>query len=172
MFNNCKTYLQKLLPKRKLNAAQLWQQLGREAGSAYWFVAYPVHLVLQRDTFSLASPVPLQVEAAEAIALTDALNTHFNEDGVEFFWQDEYWFLKLKAHPNIHNFSPQQALNQDISRFLPTGAGARAWAAFQNEVQMLLFTHAVNQARDVRHLPIINSIWCDNGGQFESTHAN
>jgi len=161
------TFLKTLFQPKQINAAIAWQQLGNEAGGYYWFYAAPVHLVLQRDSFSLATPAPLPLEADEIEALTSALNQHFNQNNRQFFWQDTIWFLRLETNPNVQTSAPEGAVNKDINTFLPTGEGAMQWAKFTNEVQMLLFDHAVNIAREAKKLPAINSIWCYGGGQME-----
>lgn len=153
------------LPSKKANAALAWQQAGNVAGNAYWLFVAPVHLVLQRDSFSLAAPVPLPLEDEEVYVLTAMLNKHFSSDGMQFFWHKGTWFLRLENNPNIQTIAPQVSINKNINAYLPTGAGALQWAKFQNEVQMLLFEHPVNQARDTKRLPVINSVWCYGGGQ-------
>lgn len=163
-------FFKNLFQSQTLNAAQTWQQAGNDAGSAYWLFAAPVHLVLQRDSFSLAEPAPLLLESGEVESLTQALNQHFASDSMQFFWHENTWFLSLQHHPQINTFTPQQAINKDINAFLPTGAGATAWASFQNELQMLLFEHPINQAREAKRLPAINSIWCYGGGQIETNN--
>jgi hypothetical protein len=160
-------FLQKIFQRKIPNAAIAWQQAGNETRSAFWLYAAPVHLVLQRDSFSLAEPVPLLLESNEYEALTIALNQHFSQDNMQFFCHENIWFLRLEQNPNITTHAPQAALNKDISAYLPTGEGAMQWASFSNEIQMLLFEHPVNQARESRRLPIINSIWCYGGGQME-----
>ena len=159
-------FLKNLFQPKIANAAIAWQQAGNEAGSAYWLYAAPVHLVLQRDTFSLAAPVPLALESEESAALTAALNKHFATDAKQFFWHENTWFLRLDANPNIQTTAPQAALNKNISAYLPTGEGATKWAGFQNELQMLLFDHPVNLAREAKRLPAINSVWCYGLGQL------
>ena len=77
-------FIKKLLLGQKPNAAKAWQTSGQEAGNAYWLYAAPVHLVLQRDSFSLSDPVPLLLEKAEIELLTSALNQHFLADGKQF----------------------------------------------------------------------------------------
>lgn len=159
------SFFKNLFKPTSANAAQAWQQAGNHAGSAYWLYAAPVHLVLQRDSFSLAAPAPLPLERAEIDALTAALNKHFEADDLKFFWHEKQWFLRLENNPNIQTSAPEAALNKDISAFLPTGEGAIKWAQFTNEIQMLLFEHPINQAREAKRLPVINSIWCHAGGQ-------
>lgn len=152
--------LKKLFQPKILNAALAWQQVGNQAGNAFWLYALPVHLVLQRDSFSLASPVPLPLENDEIDALTALFNEHFAADSKSFFWREDKWFLRLQVNPNIQTSAPQAAINKDISAYLPTGEGALRWASFSNEIQMLLFEHPINQAREAKGQLAINSIWC------------
>ncbi len=154
------SFIKKLLQPKLLNAALAWQQLGNDAGSGYWQYAAPVHLVLQRDTFSLVAPVPLPLALEEISVLTSTLNKHFEADNLEFFWHEEQWFLRLESNPNIQTNPPEKAINKDIDVFLPTGEGAIKWASFTNELQMLLFEHPINQVREAKGLPAVNSIWC------------
>lgn len=153
-----------LVKPTKPNAAVAWLQAGNQVEGGFWLYATPVHLVLQRDTFSLAEPVPLPLENDEIEALTHTLNQHFAQDYMQFFWHESVWFLRLEANPNINTIAPENAINQDMNAYLPTGEGAMRWAKFQNEVQMLLFDHPVNLARENKRLPAMNSIWCDGGG--------
>jgi hypothetical protein len=160
-------YLKKFFSPPTPNAALSWQQAGNEAGSAYWLYATPVHLVLQRDSFSLAEPAPLPLEKDEIDALTSAFNKHFGLDEAQFFWQENRWFLRLENNPNIQTTPLEIAINKDVRAYLPKGEGATQWASFTNEIQMLLFEHPVNQAREEKRLPVINSIWCYGLGQIE-----
>lgn len=168
------SFIKKIFQPKLINAALAWQQLGNDAGNAYWLYAAPVHLVLQRDTYSLSAPVPLPLEPEEIDALTEALNKHFEAESLKFFWHQNQWFLRLANNPGIQTTLPENIINKDIDAFLPKGEGATQWAAFINELQMLLFTHPVNQAREARNLPVVNSVWCYGGGLMErnTSHAN
>jgi hypothetical protein len=161
------SFLKNLFQPKLINAALAWQQLGNETQGAYWLYAAPMHLALQRDTFSLAGVLTLMPE--ESAALTAALNKHFSfddnsPDNLQFFWHQDKWFLRLNNNPNITTHAPQAALNKAVGTYLPAGEGAMQWAAFTNELQMLLFEHPINQAREARGLPAVNSIWCYGGG--------
>ena len=166
-------FFKNLLRLKIPNAAIAWASIQNKAGNqasnqdkhAYWLYATPVHLVLQRDTFSLAAPVPLSLDADEVDALTATLNQHFASDGFVFFWHKNTWFLSLPTNPHISTTAPKIAISRDISAYLPVGEGAIKWASFTNEIQMLLFEHPVNLAREAKKLPAINSIWCYGGGQ-------
>jgi len=158
-------FLQKIFQRKTPNAAEAWQLAGYQTESAYWLYAAPVHLVLQRDSFSLAAPAPLPLEKDEIEALTNAFNQHFGADGMRFFWHENTWFLSLQYDPQITTFMPQAAINRDVEAFLPTGNGTIKWARFQNEIQMLLFEHPVNEVREAKHMPVINSLWCYGVGE-------
>jgi hypothetical protein len=156
------SFFKNLFKPKLINAALAWQQFGNEAQGAYWLYAAPVHLALQRDTFSLAGVLTLMPE--ESAALTAALDKHFASEGKLFFWHQDKWFLRLNSNPNITTHAPKAALNKAFGAYLPAGEGAMQWAAFTNEVQMLLFEHPINQAREAKNLPVVNSIWCYGGG--------
>lgn len=159
------SFLKKLFKAKLTNAAIAYNQAGFDAGNYYWLYAAPVHLVLQRDTFSMSEPAPLLLEAIESDALTAELNKHFAGDNMQFFWHNNSWFLRCDNNPDITTHTPQAALNKAVGAYLPTGDGAIRWATFTNEVQMLLFEHPINTAREAKGLSAINSIWCYGGGQ-------
>ncbi len=167
-------FLKTLFSPKIPNAATAWAAIQSKAGneaSGFWLYAAPVHLLLQRDSFSLAAPVPLPLENHEIEALTNTFNQHFSQDKLQFFWHENLWFLRLETDPNIQTHAPEAALNQDVRAYAPTGEGAMQWAKFQNEVQMLLFEHPVNLSREAKKMPAMNSIWCYGGAQLEN-HAN
>src|SRR5690606_23623285 len=107
--------------------------------TGFFLFADPVHMVLQRDSFSLASPVPLPLAVEEAAGFQAVLNTHFATDGLEFLCgASGHWYLHLQERPQILTFPPALALNRDIRAYLPQGADAGSWRHLLNEVQMLL----------------------------------
>ena len=154
------SFLKNIFQPKSQNAAWVWQQAGNLTGNAFWMFALPVHLILQRDTYSLAEPAHLLLDDDEIKALSITLNAHFNCDGYEFFWHKNQWLLKMIKNPHIETKPPQLAVNKDIRGFLPTSKGAQNWASFINEVQMLLFEHPVNVARENGKKPTVNSLWC------------
>jgi hypothetical protein len=116
-------FLKNLFQAKNPNAAIAWQQVGNETGKGFWMFAAPVHLVLQRDSFSLAEPVPLPLESEEADALTATLNKHFEADDLKFFWHEKQWFLRLDSNPQSIKKSArfcQQARARCNGRNLPT----------------------------------------------------
>lgn len=143
---------------------------GLDVGDDYWLRADPVHLVLQRDSFSLSAPVPLPVTRTHAELVVACLNTHFNQDGLRFLIGNSgAWYVCLHKAPQIKTALPSVVVERNIFQFMPQGAAASTWNAYLNEVQMLLHEHAVNIARESAGEVAINSVWFSGGGCMPST---
>jgi hypothetical protein len=147
------------IPK-ETTAAAIWQATGNDISHAYWMYATPVNMQLGRDSYFLSDPSLLSVSQEESIALIECLNTHFVGLGYTFYLVNGIWLLGLNSNPRIITTHIKQVANQDIASHLPSGEGALLWNKLQNEIQMLLYTHPINQVRESRGVPTINSLWC------------
>jgi len=137
---------------------------GMEPGAAYWLRADPVHLRLQRDQLILHPDVP--VGADEAAQLCASLNAHFAGAGLRFSApHPQRWYLQLDAAPDMTTHPLAQVAGRNVHAYLPQGPDALRWHGVFNEIQMLLFEHAVNQAREARGELPINSVWLWGGGR-------
>jgi hypothetical protein len=150
---------------------------GLQVRQAYWLRADPVHLLLQRDSFSLSEPMPLKVERIQAEAILADLNRHFHAEGMHFMLGNSgAWYLRLDAVPQIQTKLPAVALDRNIYQYMPSGAESSKWLAYINEIQMLLHNHEVNHVRESAHLPAVNSVWFSGGGvmplQSQARNAN
>lgn len=139
---------------------------GGNPGGDFWLLAEPVHLQLQRDRLVLADAGNLDITQEEANSLTTALNEHFADEGLSFFpTRPGHWHLRL-THPPAHlkTHSLETAIGRNIRNILPSGPDGVRWHSILNETQMLLHRHPVNEAREQRDLPPVNSIWPWGGG--------
>lgn len=135
-----------------------------DPGASYWLCADPVYLHLQRDQLILQAGVSLTSD--EATQLCASLNAHFVEDGLRFFApHPQRWYLQLDAAPEMNTHHLAQVVGRDVNGYLPQGADALHWHGVFNEIQMLLFEHAVNQAREARGELPVNSVWLWGGGR-------
>ncbi len=133
-------------------------------GEAYWLRADPVHLSIQRDQLILQPDVHL--DAGEAAQLCASLNAHFNEEGLHFFApHPQRWYLQLEVAPEMATYPLAQVSGRNVHAYLPQGPGALHWHGVLNEIQMLLFEHAANQAREARGELPVNSVWLWGGGR-------
>jgi len=144
--------------------ASLAENIHPGVGADYWFHVDFVHFVLQRDYFTLADILPLA--AGEAADLVMSLNRHFAEDGLEFIQgaTSGRCYLRLPYDPGISTTQPEQVIGLETTSYMPRGAGAAKWNRLLNEMQMLMFEHPVNQAREQRGELAANSVWLSGGG--------
>ncbi|MDD5385037.1 MAG: hypothetical protein PHG89_09180 [Gallionella sp.] len=132
-------------------------------GEGCWLRADPVHLRLQRDQLVLLPDV--EVGAGEAAQLCVALNEYFVGQGMEFFTpHPQRWYVRVDRLPDIETVSLMQAAGCNVRGLLPKGAEAASWHRIFNEIQMLLFAHPVNEAREARGELPVNSLWLWGGG--------
>jgi len=131
-------------------------------GQGCWLRADPVHLDLQRDQLRLTG---VEMSSADAILFCAGLNAHFVNQGLEFFApHPQRWYVRLSTLPKIHTAPLSQVLGANVLGVLPTGEDALRWHQLFNEIQMLLFAHPVNQARELRGELSVNSVWLWGGG--------
>lgn len=123
-----------------------------------WLRADPVHVRLQREQVVLLPNVV--VSAEEATLFCASLNEHFNNQGIQFFApHPSRWYVRLDTLPEIISVPLSQAAGRNIHGNLPKGKDEKRWRQLFNEIQMLLFAHPVNEAREARCEVPVNSVW-------------
>ncbi len=143
---------------------------GLDVVDTFWLRADPVHLVLQRDCFSLDESVPLLVDATHAQSMVASLNQHFNQDGLTFLiGHSGAWYLRTEQALDIKTSLPSVVAGKNIHQFMPQGLDSSKLLAVLNEVQMLLFEHPANEARESVGELAVNSIWLSGGGKISQT---
>jgi hypothetical protein len=146
---------------------------GGEPKSDYWLQAEPVHIQLQRDRLVLIDAQHLALSAEEAASLTASLNQHFADDGLFLTaTRPGSWHLRLAKPPEIDTRPLAEVVGRDIRHFLPGGPEGQRWHGILNEIQMLLYTHQVNQAREQRGALTVNSVWPWGGGTLPASAAS
>ena len=138
---------------------------GGEAGTSYWLRADPVHLKVERNRLLLVDNALFDVTPEEAQTLAGLLNAHFAGFGLVFQARaPKRWYVSVPRAPQLVTRSPFEAAGKDVRQYLPSGADALAWHRMFNEAQMLLHEHAVNETREARGEPAVNSVWFWGGG--------
>lgn len=160
---------------RQFETGTLARALDAAAGlppAAAWLFADPVHVRIDRDRAVLADVGVMALDMDDATALAGSLNAHFAADGLRFHVPEPgRWLLALDAAPEA-TFSPLlDAVGDSIQDHLPQGARALEWSARLNEMQMLLYTHPVNDAREARGQLAVNSLWLWGDASAPTPHA-
>ncbi|WP_087735471.1 regulator [Paraburkholderia piptadeniae] len=137
---------------------------GGNPGDATWACVQPVHVRIAHDHLVLIDPASLELTDDDARTLLGVARPLIEELGVRIEApQPSRWYLSSEAFGTLAGASPLRASGRNIEIWLPheahTGERSRAWMKLQNEVQMAWFEHPVNEAREARGLPAVNSIW-------------
>lgn len=143
---------------------------GSEPGEACWARADPVHLRVMRDRLILVPGHALGVTVEEARALCEALNRHFHAEAAFEAVDPLRWCARLSGEASFDADCPLDAAGRDVDLARPAGRGEPQ--RLLNEVQMLLHSHAVNEAREARGEPAINSLWLWGAGRKPASAAS
>jgi hypothetical protein len=133
---------------------------GADPGVDCWGRADPIHLHLMRDRLIVAPGTALALSREEAEALVEQLNRHF----AGALWlkavEPDRWCARLDSHFAFAAAPSLEAAGRDVDVTLRIGGEAgKRWSTLLNEVQMLLHASPVNQAREARGKPAVNSLW-------------
>ena len=144
---------------------------GGTAGTDYWLRADPVHLRAMRDRLVLADSGVLEISRHEAEALAQSIANHFGAAFSPVPLHPERWYVRFSAAPQLLTTPVSNAVGRDINPLLPQGEDARTFRTLLNELQMLLFDHPVNLAREARGELPINSLWLWGGGHKPAAYS-
>ncbi len=137
---------------------------GRLAEETHWLRADPVHLGLMRDRIVLTDNRILDLTLQEASALATAIGQHFGEAFNPIPLHPHRWYVPFANPPRLTTNPPSVARGRSVEPLMPQGDDAMRFRTLLNELQMLLYTHPVNQARETRGDLPVNSVWLWGGG--------
>ena len=139
----------------------------------WWMRADPVHLHASANGLILTDAAELKLTPRDANALVAELMEIFTADGWLFkAAHAERWYLRPLIPPTIQTHALSDVIGRDIHPFLPHGKDAKAWHTIMNEIQILLHTSGVNQAREARGELPINSLWFWGAGRLPQIGRN
>ena len=153
-------------------AAQAAQRDGIEVGSQAWALLTPAHWLLGRDHVLLADPAALDLAEAESRALFDAVRPLFESEGFALAWGAPLrWYAAHDSLADLPCASLDRVIGRRIEAWLADTrhhAPGRLVQRLQSEVQMLLYPHPVNEVREARGLPAVNSFWLSGCGRYQA----
>ena len=115
---------------------------------------------------------PLYLYHDDAVTLIALLNRHFATDTIVFAApRPSTWFVRAATTPAIDTSPLDAVMGRAIYRHLAHGAEAKKWQRWQDEIQMLLHDHPVNQARETQGLAPVTGVWLWGGGRLADVAA-
>ncbi len=177
-------------------AAQRAVVLGLEhAQTQPWSFVTLCHSVVGNGSMTMEDPALLQVTEVESRQLLADMTPYFAEDGLTLHYlEPSLWLCSGEPLRAVRTASLDRVIGQDLAPWQPAqgqptaeptqgglapsrGSAAHAvasvWATnpaklrrLQNEMQMLLYTHTVNDARSQARIAAINSIFLHGIGEL------
>lgn len=166
-----------------------WQCLGQQAGSAPTPAASPTdplateaqawltpcHWQVGMDQVLLLDPASLALSDEASQALMAAVQPLFDADGLQLRWHDAlHWHVRGALLDDMPTASLERVTGQNLRHWLQAGApgnARRTFARLQSEVQMLLYHHPVNEAREARRQATVNAFWLHGAGRLRTATA-
>lgn len=149
-----------------------WQaaQDGIDTADLAWGLMTPVHWEVGADQVRLTHPAALQLDERASRELFDAVRPLFESEGWALIYgAPERWYAAHESLADLPTASLDRVIGRNVDAWLPTAPPGRLLRRLQNEVQMLLYTHPLNDQREAAgHLPV-NSFWLSGCGTRQPT---
>jgi hypothetical protein len=176
-------------------AAQRAAALGLEnAQNLTWSFVTLCHSVVGMGSMTMEDPVHLNVSEAESRQLFADMMPYFAEDGLTLHYlEPKRWLCSGEPLHAVRTASFDRVIGKNLSDWQPVdgqptaeppqgglapsggsaehavaSVGAQKLRRLQNEMQMLLYTHTVNDARSRSNTSVINSVYFHGNGQNET----
>ena len=140
-----------------------------------WAWVTPCHWAMGREHATLTDPAALGLSEADSRALMAAMQVYFNEDGITLHYAaPQRWLAAGELFRGLPTASLDRALGRSVDPWLPASTHTGSSAAgkklrrLQNEMQMLMYTHPINEARSAQRLLPVNSIWFSGTGDLSA----
>lgn len=133
---------------------------------------HPCHLDVGMTDMVMQPIEQLRLTDAESRELLTLLAPYFEQDGIALrFHSVGRWLALGQPFAALECASLARVQGRSINAFLPDAGEfpqQTKLMRLQAEVQMLLYTHPLNEARSSRGLPTVNSFWIDGAGLLDA----
>jgi hypothetical protein len=145
-----------------------WAALEAKANpNAGWAFITPCHWAMGREHATLTDPATLDMNEADSRTLLAAMQPYFATEGITLHYlQPTRWLAEGDAFISLPTASLDRVLGRNVDRWLPA---SRQIKLLQNEMQMLLYTHPVNDERAAKGQRSVNSFWLSGSGTLTET---
>jgi hypothetical protein len=138
---------------------------GIDTGDLAWALLTPVHWQLAADHVNLLDPSALALDETESRALLEALREIFESEGYALAYGAPLrWYVAHESLADLPCASLDRVIGRDVDLWLTDDARVQRVRRLQNEVQMLLYTHPINERREARGALPVNSFWLSGCG--------
>jgi hypothetical protein len=144
---------------------------GGGAGGQAWAWITPCHWHVAADHIVMKHPLELRLDGEDSQALLAAMQPYFAQDGIALeYHAPTRWLARGELFRGLATASLDRVLGRDIDDWVARAAAAAPLRRLQQEMQMLLYTHPVNDARLRGGLLPVNSFWASGSGALPAGH--
>ena len=130
-------------------------------GKAWAFITL-CHWAMGREHATMTDPATLDLEEEQSQTLLAAMQPYFSTEGITLHYlQPTRWLAKGDVFCSLPTASTDRVLGRNVDRWLPD---SKAIKLLQNEMQMLLYSHPVNDTRSSKGQRTVNSFWLSGSG--------
>jgi len=141
-----------------------------ETGSG-WGLLTPAHWHVGHDQVNLVDPALLELDEPEARTLHATLAPLFEDLGWKWHWAGPTrWYVSHPSLAELPTASIDRVIGRNVDLWLNDHPGVMLVRRLQSEVQMLLYVHPLNDAREARGALSVNSFWLSGTGPTQSAH--
>ena len=139
----------------------------QDAGTMPWAWLTPCHWEVGMDHVRMHAPAHLRLSPDHSRAMFDAMRPYFEEDGIALTWEaPDRWLAQGEVFLDLPCASLDRVVGRLVDDWLPRRSATGTLQRLQQEMQMLLYTHPVNEAREGQRLPTVNSFWVSGAGSL------
>ena len=130
-----------------------------------WGLMTPAHWHLGTEQISLIDPAGLMLDNATSRALFEAVAPLFTSEGFAMHYgAAQRWYLAHESLAGLATASIDRVTGRNVDGWMGKDPAAQRLRRLQAEVQMLLYTHPLNDERAARGLLPVNSFWLSGCG--------
>ena len=132
----------------------------------------PCHWQVGMDQVVMLDPASLFLTDDESRQLLQAMQPYLLEDGLQVTWHSALaWHAEGTLLAQLPTASLDRVVGQNVKPWLTDSPTARPMHRLQSEMQMLLYNHPVNDAREARRQHTVNSFWLHGAGALPNAAA-
>ncbi|MFN3415813.1 MAG: hypothetical protein ACK4ZD_05805 [Caldimonas sp.] len=130
-----------------------------------WGLLTPAHWHAGADEVTMLPPESLQLDEAGSREALEAVRELFEAEGwVLVYGAPLRWYVAHESLAELPTASIDRVVGRNVDLWMPDHPQARLVRRLQQEVQMLLYTHPLNERREAAGLLPINSFWLSGCG--------
>lgn len=149
-------------------AAQAAAADGIEVGDLAWGLITPSHWHVGRDHVTLADPAALNLSADESRAAFSAVRDLFESEGIRVAWGAPMrWYAAHERLAELPCASLDRVIGRNVELWMRSTQD-KLVRRLQSELQLLLYPHPMNDAREQRGELTLNSFWVSGCGRAQA----